>query len=165
MAAIMSRPQCVNLSDAGMIRKNDVKPLLLMTWFQDISNPVTDLVIRQYSYSDFNQHDKSLICPDKVYCTPVLQSLWWNYLSIPKLQRRNRWSLGLINNFIPHFTVQCDYLSMLGLKLIHVSKRAPGVQDSFGRSCKWKQVAINRYARWIQHVLYNPHTTNHKGSR
>ena len=58
MAAIMSRPQCVNLSDAGMIRKNDVKPLLLMTWFQDISNPVTDLVIRQYSYSDFNQHDK-----------------------------------------------------------------------------------------------------------
>ena len=30
-----------------------------------------------------------------------------------------------ISNFIPHFTWVCDYLSMLGLKLIHVIKRGP----------------------------------------
>ena len=30
----------------------------------------------------------------------------WNYLSIPKLQRCNRWSLGIgISDFIPHFTI------------------------------------------------------------
>ena len=29
----------------------------------------------------------------------------------------------LIRNFIPHFTGACDYLYMLGLKLIHVSKQ------------------------------------------
>ena len=29
----------------------------------------------------------------------------WNYLSIPKLQRLHRWSLGMDNNFIPPFTV------------------------------------------------------------
>ena len=28
----------------------------------------------------------------------------WSYLPIPKLQRYNRWSLGWINNFTPHFT-------------------------------------------------------------
>ena len=30
-----------------------------------------------------------------------------------------------ISNFIPHFTGACDYLSMLGLKLNHVSKSGP----------------------------------------
>ena len=30
-----------------------------------------------------------------------------------------------ISNFIPYFTGVCDYLSMLGLKLIHASKRGP----------------------------------------
>ena len=30
-----------------------------------------------------------------------------------------------INNFIPHFITECDYLSMLGLKFIHVSKKGP----------------------------------------
>ena len=47
----------------------------------------------------------------------------WNYLSIPKLQRCNRWSLGMDKKF--HLTLYqaCNYLSMLGLKLNHVSKR------------------------------------------
>ena len=31
-----------------------------------------------------------------------------------------------ISRFIPHFTRANDYLSMFGLKLIHVGKRAPG---------------------------------------
>ena len=37
----------------------------------------------------------------------------------------NRWSLEWISNFIPHFN-WCDYLSMLGSKLNHVSKSRPG---------------------------------------
>ena len=49
----------------------------------------------------------------------------WNYLSIPKLQRCNRWSLGMDNKFHLTFYQTCNYLSMLGLKLNHVSKRGP----------------------------------------
>ena len=47
----------------------------------------------------------------------------WNYLSIPKLQRLHRWSLGMDKQFHPIFYNGCNYLSMLGLKLNHVSKR------------------------------------------
>ena len=47
----------------------------------------------------------------------------WNYLSIPKLQRCNRWSLGMDKYIHPTFYNGCNYLSMLGLKLNHVSKR------------------------------------------
>ena len=51
----------------------------------------------------------------------------WKYLSIPKLQRRNHWSLGMnIKLFNPKLYGVCDYLSMLGLKLIHVGKRVLG---------------------------------------
>ena len=49
-----------------------------------------------------------------------------NYLSIHKLQRRNRWSLVMNKSFHPTFHNGCDYISMLGLKLTHLSKRAPG---------------------------------------
>ena len=44
------------------------------------------------------------------------------YLSIPKLQRCNRWRLGREMWFHPILYNGCSYLSMLGLKLIHVSK-------------------------------------------
>ena len=47
----------------------------------------------------------------------------WNYLSIPKLQRLHRWSLGMDKKFHPMHYNGCDYLSMLGLKLNHVIKR------------------------------------------
>ena len=47
----------------------------------------------------------------------------WNYLSIPKLQQCNRWSLGMDKKFHPTLCWACDYLSMLVLKLNHVSKR------------------------------------------
>ena len=49
----------------------------------------------------------------------------WNYLSIPKLQRCNRWSLAMDKSFRPTLYWACDYLSMLGFKLNHVSKRGP----------------------------------------
>ena len=49
----------------------------------------------------------------------------WNYLSIPKLQHCNRWGLGMDKLFHRTLYDGCNYLSMLGLKLIHVSKRGP----------------------------------------
>ena len=46
--------------------------------------------------------------------------VWDEITSIPKLQRCNRWSLGMDKHFhATHYTV-CNYLSMLGLKLNHV---------------------------------------------
>ena len=49
----------------------------------------------------------------------------WNSLSIPKLQRCNRWSLGMDKLFLPMLYKGCNYLSMMGLKLNHVSKWGP----------------------------------------
>ena len=43
-----------------------------------------------------------------------------------KLQRFNRWSLGMDKWFHPTLYWACDYLSMLGLKLNHVSKGTTG---------------------------------------
>ena len=53
-----------------------------------------------------------------------LQGVGWNYLSIPKLERYNHWSLGMDMYLHPTLYWACDYLSMLELKLNHVSKRA-----------------------------------------
>ena len=49
----------------------------------------------------------------------------WNYLSIPKLQRLHRWSLGMDKKSHPLLYWACDYLSMLVLKLNHISKSGP----------------------------------------
>ena len=46
-----------------------------------------------------------------------------NYSYIPKLQRYSRWSLGMHTSFHPTLYWPYDYLSMLGIKLIHVNKR------------------------------------------
>ena len=53
------------------------------------------------------------------------ESVGWNYLSIRKLERCNYRSFGIENEF--HLTQYHgdNYLSMLGLKLNHVSKGAP----------------------------------------
>ena len=51
----------------------------------------------------------------------------WNYLSILKLQRCR--SLGMDKYFHLTHWWACDYLSMLGLKLFHISKRDPLSQD------------------------------------
>ena len=47
----------------------------------------------------------------------------WNYLSIPKLQWCSHWNLGMDKPFHPTHYNGCNCLSMLGLKLNHVSKR------------------------------------------
>ena len=57
-----------------------------------------------------------------------LNPLWnveLNYLSIPKRQRCDRWSLWMDKYFHCTLFWACDYLSKLGFKLIHVSKRSP----------------------------------------
>ena len=57
--------------------------------------------------------------------TLIPESVGWNYLSIPKLQRCNRWNLGMNKKFhLTHYW-KCDYLSMVGLKLNHAGKKAP----------------------------------------
>ena len=54
-----------------------------------------------------------------------LQRVGWNYLSIPKLQRCNRWSLGLDNWLHATLYWTCDYVFMMGLNLNSVSKKGP----------------------------------------
>ena len=50
-----------------------------------------------------------------------------------KLQRRNTLSLGMDNKFHSTLYLTCDYLSMLWLKLIHVSKRDPMCLYEWGK--------------------------------
>ena len=50
-----------------------------------------------------------------------------NYSSIPKHQRCNRCSLGMDKWFHHTFYNGCNYWPIMGLKLIHVSKRAPAM--------------------------------------
>ena len=71
----------------------------------------------------------------------------WNYLSIPKLQRLHRWSLGMDKYFHPTHYNGCDYLSMLGLKLNHVSKRGH-------RCCMWVCCTVLKY-HWIVTIEQN----------
>ena len=52
----------------------------------------------------------------------------WNYLCNPKLQRWHCWSLGMDKLFYPTLYNGCNYLSMLGLKSNHVSKRGHGTK-------------------------------------
>ena len=76
----------------------------------------------------------------------------WNYLSIPKLQRCNRWSLEMDKWFHPTLYQTGDYLSMLGLKLKRVSKRGhwrqgvtlPGLVNSWscGNMCWNSRIAL-----------------------
>ena len=78
-----------------------------------------------------------------------LQNVGWNFLSILKLQRMNlptdsQTSMVTLlkfesdKNFLPILYWACDYLPMLGLKLIHVSER--------GLCC---HLAIDRQPRQI----------------
>ena len=65
-----------------------------------------------------------------------------NYLSIPKLQRFHRWSLGMDKQFHPTLYSTCDYLSMLGFKLNHVSKRGPSASaPSCWPTCSWTMIS------------------------
>ena len=47
----------------------------------------------------------------------------WNYLSIPKLRRLHHWINWMDKLFRLTLYIGCDYLSILGFNLNHVSKR------------------------------------------
>ena len=87
---------------------------------------VTTLFLLYFNYVYFHCHANVVLLEIKFTTTTT-----WNYLYIPKLQRCNRWSLGMDKLFHPIFYNGCNCLSMLGLKLNHVSKRGHR-GDSFG---------------------------------
>ena len=77
-----------------------------------------------------------------------LYSVKWNHSSIHKLQQCNRRNSCVIEawewmgNFIPHFAGAYHYLSMLGLRLTHVSKG--------GLTCRHSKSLRDRVkSRWI----------------
>ena len=77
-----------------------------------------------------------------------------NYLSITELQRLRRWSLG-IDVISSHTSLDMDYLSMLGLKLNHVSERGSrGVVESIDGIFKWVAVISDSGGRFIEDVWF-----------
>ena len=83
----------------------------------------------------------------------------WTYLSIAKLQRCNRWSFGMDKWINPTLYWACAYISMLGLKSIHVSKRAPEWSEwSLGRVW-WKVSEESRNP--ITNKILNPMTLHY----
>ena len=74
------------------------------------------------------------------------KSVGWKYLSIPKLQRYNRWSLGMDKLFHPILYNRYNYLPMLGLEIIHISKRGSTAETTimkYLRSSKLKIIDNN----------------------
>ena len=65
-----------------------------------------------------------------------------NYLSILKLQRLHRWSLRTDRKFHPTLYWACDYLSRLGLKLNHFSKR--GHWAYYSSQLGFKLIHVNK---------------------
>ena len=82
-----------------------------------------------------------------------------NYLFIPKHQRCNRWSLGMNKYFYPTLHWAYDYLSMLGLKLIHVSLQGFIGMASFDVrvSIHW---AVRHFITGFREIT-KPHTHTH----
>ena len=99
----------------------------------------------------------------------------WNYLSIPKLQRLHRWSLGMDKLFHPiHYNVY-NYLSMLGLpnchdmcstvwiiKILITTKRMfERFNDHHDDVIKWKH--FPRYWPFVRGIHRSPVNSPHKG--
>ena len=72
----------------------------------------------------------------------------WNCVTISKLQRLHRWSLKMDTQFYPTLYNGCNYLSMLGLTLTHVSTRrlSIGSNSMHSAHCHWT----------IFHILFSP---------
>ena len=74
-------------------------------------------------------------------------SVRWNYLSIPKLVWLHCWSLVMDNQFHPTLCNGCNYLSMLGLKIINVSNRGP--RDHNWCSQKPAHISPSKASYWV----------------
>ena len=77
----------------------------------------------------------------------------WNYLSIHKLQRLHRWSLGMDKQFHPTLYWTCDYLSMLGLKFNHVSKRDHRCTDCVWWNNETRQMICISHHRHMSYTI------------
>ena len=82
-----------------------------------------------------------------INCNPIIHYKMWDEITYP-FPNFNGCTVEVwewISNIIPHFTGECDYLSMLGIKLIHVTKCAPGVSLPTGIILKTNEAVINIY--------------------
>ena len=89
-------------------------------WSDDvIQNSRWDLGPLLPTRFDFNHSVDELIITLIIMCEMklLIRSQTWNYC--------DRWYLGMDDWFHPTFYTACEYLSMLGSKLNHVSKRDP----------------------------------------
>ena len=81
-----------------------------------------------------------------------------NYFSIPILQQLHRWSFGRDKQIKSTLHCARDYLSMLELKFIHVSNRAPGYKQfrTKGGNCSGLNVKsmIGTNWGWQEHIDY-----------
>ena len=88
----------------------------------------------------------------------------WNCFFIPKLQRCNRWSLGMDKSFPAILYWAYDYLSVLVLKLTHVSKRGPrmSVKD-VDKIERYLSATKHKHVQYIQphkcHIAPVPYPT------
>ena len=82
----------------------------------------------------------------------------WTCLAFPNLQRCNCWSFKIDKLFYPMRYIGCNYLFMLGLKLIHVSKKgsmettpnSPSPENKFVMSiCHYNDVRTSAMASQI----------------
>ena len=83
----------------------------------------------------------------------------WNYLSIPNLQRVHRWSLGMDKLLHPTLYNGYDYISMLGLKLNHVSKRGywwRRNEQELQQPWYWPSSLITMTSTWTRWRLKSP---------
>ena len=91
----------------------------LMTWWQHAGDCFTFYLWCVFTRGPVYKHGLTLI-PARI--NNHIPSMVWNCLSISKLQRLYRWSLGMEKYFHATLYIGCNYLSMLALKLNHVSK-------------------------------------------
>ena len=84
------------------------------------------------------------ISPNKLSCKI-------NYLSIPKLQRLHRWSLGIDKWFYSTLYHGCNYFNMLGLQSISVNKRSPWHAHVCGKSIIWWRHQMEKLFRLTGH--------------
>ena len=123
--------QCCFRQEFGVVRQ--LKKLQVSIHWN--SNGFNAVLLFKYQYIDV-----SLLGPLSSYGL-ILILVWvcnCIHYKVSKRIRENNWSLRILSNFIPHFTVCTEYLSMLRLDLIHISTRDHWWASNTIISCSWK---------------------------
>ena len=118
-----------NVPIGGFLKESDLH--VTMCSVHVIALDLPDIVC--YTGGQFYEYGITLI---PAWMNNYIHYKVWDEISfsIPKLQRCNRWSLGVDKLFHPTLFGACDHLFMLGCMLIHVSKighRALYLGDGF----------------------------------